>query len=121
MPAFTFRQSIVYEKQVPYARTRVIKTEKTRYMSYFGTKNADNPAVIGSYSSFFGATFVATDIYCRRLKKYCRRLKKYCRRLEKYCRRLKKYERRLEKYERRLEKYERYFPVAKVSLSTSAL
>ncbi|MCR5198876.1 MAG: hypothetical protein K6D55_08885 [Prevotella sp.] len=83
-------------------------------MSYFGTKNADNPAVIGSYSLFFGATFVATDTYCRRLEKYERYF-------EKYCRRLKKYERRLEKYCHRLEKYERYFPVAKVSLSTSAL
>ena len=121
MQAFTFRQSIVYEKQVPYARTRVIKAKKTRYMSYFGTKNADNPAVIGSYSLFFGATFVATDTYCGRLKKYCRRLKKYERRLKKYERRLKKYCRRLKKNERRLEKYERYFPVAKVSLSASAL
>ena len=73
-------------------------------MSYFGTKNADNPAIIGSYSSFFGATFVATDTYCRRLKKYCRRLEKYERYFEKYCRRLKKYERRLEKYCHRLEK-----------------
>ena len=42
------------------ARARVITREKTRYSSYFGTKQADGQEVVCSYSTLFGATLVAT-------------------------------------------------------------
>ncbi len=45
------------------SRAREITREKTSYRRYFDTKHTGCQVVIGSYSTLFGATLVATVVF----------------------------------------------------------